>query len=167
MGVVKKSNPLSRSASGKSAGNGTIAKSTMAKTKVAKEVALSHINTVPATEKISLIKQGLSKNQLEAIKEQSALDYDTLSTVLSVSRATLIKKKGTEKFDQPTSERIMLLADVVAYGQEVFEDKDRFNAWIRKENKALGGKTPLELMDTLYGIEEVKKEIGRIEYGVF
>jgi uncharacterized protein (DUF2384 family) len=28
-------------------------------------------------------------------------------------------------------------------------------------------KVPLEIMDTLYGMEEVKKELGRIEYGVF
>jgi uncharacterized protein (DUF2384 family) len=49
----------------------------------------------------------------------------------------------------------------------VFEDRDRFNAWMKNNNKALGDKTPLTLMDTLYGIQEVKKLIGRIEYGVF
>jgi uncharacterized protein (DUF2384 family) len=38
---------------------------------------------------------------------------------------------------------------------------------VKKPNKALGMKVPLEIMDTLYGMEEVKKELGRIEYGVF
>jgi len=61
----------------------------------------------------------------------------------------------------------MLLADVVVYGQFVFEDKDSFNEWLKTNNKALGNKAPIELMDTIYGIDEVKKEIGRIEYGVF
>ena len=135
--------------------------------KSSKEALLSHVSLISTTEKITLIKQGISKKQLEGLKDISALDYDALSSVLSVSRATLIKKKGGEKFDQSTSERIMLLADVISYGQEVFGDKDRFNSWLRKENKALGGKTPLELMDTLYGVQEVKKELGRLEYGVF
>ena len=128
----------------------------------------SHIaHEIPVEKKIALIKNGVSKNDLNEIKAESDLDYDTLSNILSVSRAKLINKKGAEKFDQTTSERIMLLADVVAYGQSVFEDKDTFNEWMKKTNMALGNQTPLELMDTIYGIQEVKKEIGRIEYGVF
>lgn len=125
------------------------------------------LHVVPASDKITIIKKGISKRELESIKEQSDLDYETLSSILSVSKAKLHSKKGAERFDQNTSERIMLLADVLAYGQSVFEDKDSFNEWLKTSNKALGNKPPVELMDTIYGIDEVKKEIGRIEYGVF
>jgi len=134
---------------------------------VQKPPVLGNIHSMDAGEKISLIRKGVSKNELKEIKDQSGLDYDTLSSILSVSRATLINKKGVEKFDTATSERILLLADTLAYGQTVFEDKDRFNAWMKKNNKSLGDKTPIEMMDTLYGTQEVKKLIGRIEYGVF
>lgn len=117
--------------------------------------------------KIGIIRNGITKKQLEAIKSETDLDYHTLSNLLSVSRTTLIKKKGDEKFDQPTSERIMLLAELLSYGRDVLEGKERFNAWIKMPSLTLGGKAPLELLDTLYGIEEVKKELGRIEYGVY
>jgi len=130
-------------------------------------ILMDAIPSMDTGQKITLIRDGVSKNDLEEIKEQSGLDYDTLSTILAVSRATLINKKGSGKFDSATSERILLLADTLAYGQSVFEDRDRFNTWMKNSNKALGDKTPLELMDTLYGIQEVKKLIGRIEYGVF
>jgi putative toxin-antitoxin system antitoxin component (TIGR02293 family) len=116
--------------------------------------------------KIGIIKNGITKKQLEAIKSETDFDYNTLSNLLSVSRTTLIKKKGDEKFDQPTSERIMLLAELISFGREVFESKEQFNLWVKKPSFALGGKAPLELLDTLYGIEEVKKELGRIEYGI-
>ncbi|MFT4154039.1 antitoxin Xre/MbcA/ParS toxin-binding domain-containing protein [Parafilimonas sp.] len=125
------------------------------------------MHTVPAADKITIIKKGISKKELEAVKEESCLDYDTLSNILSVSKAKLHGKKGAERFDQNTSERIMLLADVIAYGQSVFEDKESFNEWLKTSNMALGNVSPVELMDTMYGIDEVKKEIGRIEYGVF
>ncbi len=125
------------------------------------------IHVIPTSEKISIIKKGISKEELEEIKDQSNLDYKTLSGILSVSKAKLHSKKGAEKFDQNTSERIMRLADVIRYGQSVFEDKDSFNDWLKTNNKALGDKAPIELMDTIYGIDEVKREIGRIEYGVF
>lgn len=125
------------------------------------------IHTMDTAEKISLIRNGVTKQYLEEIKDQSGLDYDSLSAILAVSRATLINKKGLEKFDTATSERILLFADTLAYGQSVFEDSDRFNVWMKSSNKALGNKTPIEMMDTLYGMQEVKKLIGRIEYGVF
>lgn len=117
--------------------------------------------------KIGIIKNGITKTQLEAIKSETDFDYHTLSTLLAVSRTTLIKKKGEEKFDQPTSERIMLLAELLSYGRDVFESKELFNIWLKNPSSAMSGKAPLELLDTLYGIEEVKKELGRIEYGVY
>jgi putative toxin-antitoxin system antitoxin component (TIGR02293 family) len=116
--------------------------------------------------KIGIIKNGITKNQLEAIKSETDFDYRTLSNLLLVSRTTLIKKKGDEKFDQPTSERIMILAEFINFGREVFESRERFNAWLKAPSIALG-KMPIELLDTVYGIEEVKKELGRIEYGVY
>ncbi|HEY0040749.1 MAG TPA: MbcA/ParS/Xre antitoxin family protein, partial [Flavisolibacter sp.] len=71
------------------------------------------------------------------------------------------------KFDQYISERIFLLADLYSYGYEAFENKENFNQWMKTGNRSLGGITPLSLLDTLYGLEEVKHLIGRIEYGVF
>lgn len=118
-------------------------------------------------DKIEAIKNGISKEELEKLKTQFALDYDTLAVVLNVAKATLHNKKGKEKFDQYISERIFLLSDLYSYGYEVFEDKDRFNNWMKIANRALGGITPLSLLDTIYGTEEVKHLIGRIEYGVY
>ena len=117
--------------------------------------------------KIDAIKEGISKEELENLKEQTGLDYDTLAKILSVAKATLHNKKGKAKFDMSVSERLLLLADIYSYGYEVFENKDRFNQWMKHGNAALGGITPLELLDTLYGMEEVKHLIGRIEYGVY
>jgi putative toxin-antitoxin system antitoxin component (TIGR02293 family) len=117
--------------------------------------------------KIGIIKNGITKKQLEAIKSETDFDYHTLSNLLAVSRTTLIKKKGDDKFDQTTSERIMLLAELLSYGRDVFESKEGFNTWLKKPSHSMSGKAPLEMLDTLYGIEEVKKELGRIEYGVY
>jgi len=133
----------------------------------AHQPGLFEFSALSSEKKIGIIKKGISKNQLEEIKKEANLDYDTLSNLLAVSRTTLIKKKGDEKFDQPTSERIMLIADLVSYGYEVFESKALFNQWMKAPNKALGGKAPLTIIDTLYGLQEVKKELGRIAHSVY
>lgn len=124
-------------------------------------------DALPSQYKIGIVKNGISKKQLEAIKSETDLNYGILSNLLSISRTTLINKKGDDRFDPSTSERIMHLAEILCYGREVFESREIFNIWIRIPNSGLGGKSPLELLDTLYGIEEVKKELGRIEYGVY
>lgn len=128
---------------------------------------LSDLYRLPSAAKIGYIKSGISKLYLVGIKDAINLDYDTLGRILSVSRAKLLSKKPEEKFDQLTSERIMLLADVFSYGLAVFEDKDRLTAWLKRPSKALGDKSPIDMMDTLYGIQEIKNELGRIEYGVY
>ena len=118
-------------------------------------------------EKIDIIREGISKKDLEHLKEKTDLDYNQLSKVLSVARATLINKKGAAKFDMVLSERIVGIADIYSYGYEVFEDESRFNDWIFRANQALGGQAPYDLLDNQYGREEVKSLIGRVEYGVY
>lgn len=118
-------------------------------------------------EKMDMIRAGISKKDLESLKDKAALDYDKLAKALSVTRATLINKKRNEKFNSPLSERIVGLADIYSYGYEVFEAEDRFNQWMFRPNKALRGQAPYELLDNQFGREEVRNIIGRIAYGVY
>jgi putative toxin-antitoxin system antitoxin component (TIGR02293 family) len=118
-------------------------------------------------EKVGIVRDGISKKDLESLKEKTALDYDKLALALAVTRATLINKKGSEKFNAPLSERILDLASLYSYGYEVFEDEARFNQWMFRPNRALGGQAPYDLMDSQFGREEVRDIIGRIDYGVY
>ncbi len=122
---------------------------------------------ITAYDKIEMINKGVSKKDLEFLKQKSGLDYDQLSEVLSVARATLINKKGADKFNPTLSEKIVSLADIYSYGYEVFEDEARFNRWVFKPNQSLGGKAPYHFLDNQYGREEIKNLIGKIDYGVY
>jgi len=118
-------------------------------------------------EKMERLNIGISKKELETLKIRTRLDYDKLAKLLSVTRATLINKPGTEKFNSVLSERILGLADIYSYGYDVFEDEEKFNQWMFIQNRALGGKTPYEVCNNQFGREEVKNIIGRIDYGVY
>lgn len=118
-------------------------------------------------QKIETIKEGISKEELENLKEQAGIDNNVLASVLSVTKATLHNKKGKERFDAYVSERILLLADIYSFGYTVFKDREKFNRWMKTPNRALGNETPINLTETIYGMEEVKNLIGRIDYGVY
>jgi putative toxin-antitoxin system antitoxin component (TIGR02293 family) len=118
-------------------------------------------------EKMEATRQGISKEQLEQLKEKAGLDYDQLAYILNVARATLIGRKGVERFSPALSEKIMSLADIYAYGYGVFGDREAFNQWVVQPLPALGGKAPYDFLDNQYGREEVRHIIGRIAYGVY
>lgn len=118
-------------------------------------------------EKMDKVRYGLSKRDLENLKSRTKLDYDKLSKALSVTRATLINRKGAQKFSPSISERIFSLADIYSYGYSVFQDETKFNKWMFSANQALGGKMPYDFIDNVFGREEVKNIIGRIDFGVY
>ncbi len=124
-------------------------------------------NQLTGFEKMHIVRDGVSKKDLELLKSKTALDYTMLAKALAVTRATLINKKRGEKFNAGLSEKILGMADLYSYGFEVFEDEGRFNQWMAKPNKALDGQTPYDLIDNQFGREEVKNLIGRIDYGVY
>jgi putative toxin-antitoxin system antitoxin component (TIGR02293 family) len=125
------------------------------------------IHCLTSTQKMSIVENRISKNYLEHFKKYTNLDYDSLAKVLSVTRATLINKKGDEKFNTTVSEKILALADLYSFGYEVFEDKEKFNQWMFFSNQALGGSIPFDFLHNQYGREEINNLIGRVAYGVY
>ncbi|HVG16703.1 MAG TPA: antitoxin Xre/MbcA/ParS toxin-binding domain-containing protein [Chitinophagaceae bacterium] len=124
-------------------------------------------NKMTALEKMELIEDGISKKALESFKEKAGLDYDQLAEFLNVARATLINKKGEDKFNRDVSDKIVSLVDIYSYGYEVFEDREKFNQWIFRPNKALGNQAPFNFLHNTFGRQEIKNLIGRIDYGVY
>ena len=120
-----------------------------------------------AVEKMNLSIKGVSKKDLEHFKSKAGLDYDKLAEVLAVARATLINKKGSQRFNSALSERIVALGEIYSYGYEVFESAEYFNNWVFKPNQSLAGKIPFDLLNNTFGREEIKNLIGRIDYGVY
>lgn len=50
---------------------------------------------------------------------------------------------------------------------EVLGDRDGAIDWLRSEVTSLGGRRPIDLMDTPIGRRSVERVLGRIEHGVY
>ena len=68
--------------------------------------------------------------------------------------------------DSAVSDRLVQLADLYAYGREVL-GQDIFRQWTQTPLRTLGGKRPKDLLFTSVGIDLIKDELLRIEYGVY
>ena len=65
------------------------------------------------------------------------------------------------------SDRMAQIIRVYQRCQEVFKDDKKVSTWLKSPNYALGNVSPVDLLDTIPGMEMVLNELGRIEHGVF
>ena len=124
-------------------------------------------NDLTLVEKMTIIRAGITKANLQELMQKISLNYDQLSQLFGVTKSLFINKNSSERFDVSISEKIIGLADLYSYGYEVFESKEDFDKWIFKPNLALGNQAPYKLIDNQFGREEVRNLIGRIDYGVY
>lgn len=137
-------------------------------TKIIKQSDYAHLIGLKSNfEKMEQVRSGISKSVLVEIKNRINIDYDSLSIIIGTTKTTIHNKKNDEKFSSTVSEKIVALFDLYEFGYSVFEDKLNFEKWIQTSNRALDNKRPIELLDTIFGIDEVKNIIGRIEHGVY
>jgi putative toxin-antitoxin system antitoxin component (TIGR02293 family) len=58
------------------------------------------------------------------------------------------------------------LTRIERIAHEVFGDPSSSDAWLRETNGALGGRTPVSLLDTEEGTRLVEALLGRIAHGI-
>lgn len=57
------------------------------------------------------------------------------------------------------------LNELYLKGSRIFGTTDNFNVWMKKESYGLGGMKPIEILNTVSGIEMVMDELISIEFG--
>ena len=115
---------------------------------------------------IPLIKRGLFKRNLIKLAEQMSMSIKDMAAILPVSERTLKRYRKTTRLSPELSERLIKLSELYTKGIEIIGSKERFIKWINTESLAIG-KKPIDIIDTMTGIELVNDELGRIEHGVY
>lgn len=132
-------------------------------------VAESPMVWYTSMDRLNIIRQGVPFASVESISRQLNTPIKELLNYLGIPQTTYNKKKREAAlFDERDGEVILLLQELIDFGIEVFNgEEDKFQRWLKKPNVSLGGVTPESLFDTNTGIDEVKKALTRIEYGIF
>ncbi len=115
---------------------------------------------------IPLIKRGLYKKNLMRLADQLSFSLKQMALILHVSERTLRRYRNMQRLSPDISERILKLAQLYTRGIEVLKNRDIFLEWLNSNIIALNDK-PVNLLDTITGIDMVIDVLGRIEYGVY
>lgn len=120
-----------------------------------------------AFENIHRARVGISNDELLELMRDVELDDDQFAKILRMPLAGFRAMKKANRLDVRISEQVIEFMQIVRLGKEVFGDKSLFNSWFKSPSIALGNSSPLSLLDTVFGRDEVKKELGRVAHGVY
>src|SRR2546430_5308448 len=112
-------------------------------------------------------RTGFPYATLEALATRFEIPRETLVRILHLPPRTLARRKKARRLSASESDRLLRLARVAARAEDVFGSQERAGAWLRGTVRALGSVSPLDLLDTDLGAQQVERILGRIEHGVY
>ena len=113
------------------------------------------------------LRAGLPYSAFESLLKRLDVRRVELAAILHLPGRTLARRKREGILAPVESNQVFRLARLVTHAAEVFGDPQKAAEWLRRRNHALGGRTPLSLLDTDIGVQEVDDILGRIEHGIF
>jgi len=114
-----------------------------------------------------VVRSGLPFGALEALSNTTGIPTAAITRVLGLAPRTLARRKDKRVFNLVESDRLYRLARMACVAIQVLGSQEKAKEWLARPNRALGGETPLSLLDTDIGARQVEAVLGRIDHGVF
>ena len=90
-----------------------------------------------------------------------------LAEILGVAPRTLARRKLSKQLSPIESDRLYRVAYITDLATETLGSLEKARGWLHKPNRALGGHSPVSVLDTEIGERQVEELLNRINYGVF
>lgn len=111
-------------------------------------------------------RTGIDVSAFFDLTEVSELSNQELSSILDLSFKTIQRyQKEGKKLNAMNSEQLLKLIGLYQKAEQVFGDIGSFNRWLRKPAAGLDNEHPFTFLQTSGGINLVRDELLRIEYG--
>lgn len=111
-------------------------------------------------------QSGLHVSAFFDLTTLSGLTNQELSAILGLSFKTIQRyEKENKKLNPINSEQLLKLIALYQKAEEVFGDLKSFDRWLRKPAAGFGNNVPFSYLQTPGGIDLIRDELIRIEYG--
>jgi len=144
-----------------------------APTKVVLKVKTSHFSVRALVQRsfstnLKAARQGYPVRVVEDLSNYFNVPRGAFSDMLGLQRRTLQRRAAEGQHLKPDeSDKVYRVAKIATLAEEVFGSPEKARAWLGRPSRELNNLSPLSVLDTEVGADEVQRILGRIEYGVF
>ena len=130
-------------------------------------ISLTTLDNRSVLRLIETSRKGVDLDTFDAFASEFPFDLSDWSKILHISERTIQRyRRDKKKLDSIHTDRLLQIMILLNKGVEVFGNSNNFMTWLNSINIALGGITPISLLDNTFGINMVTNELIKIEYGV-
>ena len=116
-------------------------------------------------DQIRVIRGGTRAQNLVVLAEAVQVSQEAVFRAVGLPVSTAKRKVSKdEMLDSATTERLIRICRIEKLAEDVFGDGADARKWLRTENMGLGA-TPLSMLDTDLGAQEVARVLNAIAYG--
>lgn len=113
------------------------------------------------------ITQGVPYSVYKKLVKLTGIDHKTLAVFVNIPPATLQRRAKSGRFTRDEGDRLFRLAELYKAATDLFEgDQDGARQWIQEAVRGLGGRHPVDMLNTSVEARAVMELIGRLEHGV-
>lgn len=116
---------------------------------------------------VDATRKGLPSKAVDRLAKTGGFTDAQIARALGVSSRTLLRmrSKVDGRLGSVESDRAIRLARLLSIAAAIFGDANNMRGWLHSPILALGGRAPVDYLDTDAGLRRVEDILGLIDYG--
>jgi putative toxin-antitoxin system antitoxin component (TIGR02293 family) len=115
---------------------------------------------------VEAIDAGLPIAAVEAVIRDGTFSTSEIHDLVLPRRTLTHRREKGQPLTTEESDRLIRVVRLAARAEESIGNAEKAAHWLRKPNRALHGKRPIDLLESDVGARMVEQVLGRIEYGL-
>jgi putative toxin-antitoxin system antitoxin component (TIGR02293 family) len=115
---------------------------------------------------VEAIEGGLPVAAIESVIRDGTFSAGEIYELVLPRRTLTHRKEKRQPLTAEESDRLTRAVRLAARAEEAIGNAEKAARWLRKPNRALLGKRPLDLLESDVGARMVEQVLGRIEHGL-
>ena len=116
---------------------------------------------------LAAIQRGLPTRAVEEVLRSGLFEPGEVYELVVARRTLAHRKEKRQPLSPEQSDRLARVVRVADLAEDALGNRQKAARWLRKPNRSIQGKRPIDLLKSDIGARMVERALGRIEHGLY